>query len=132
MNPQNLTHAGGIVRRIEGGAVHVLLVSARRTSDWVLPKGHLEPGESPEQTAVREVREEAGVEAAVVRYLDVLTFRSPRNEAVRVAYYLMAFVREVPPMERRQIRWCPVAEALEAVRFENTRALLRSIDSVGC
>ena len=62
--------AGGlVVRRTDGGHA-VLLVSSRRDpSVWVLPKGHIEAGESPEQTASREVREEAGIEGDVVGFV---------------------------------------------------------------
>ena len=124
-----LTHAGGLVRRARRGTALALLVRAKPAPhDWVLPKGHIETGEMPEQTARREVREEAGVEATPIRYLGSLEFDSPRGERVRAGYFLMQFVRDVPRVEDREIRWCPVAEALRLVRFENTRALIRAAD----
>jgi 8-oxo-dGTP pyrophosphatase MutT (NUDIX family) len=121
----NLTHAGGIVRRNDDGTVRVLVVRARRTTDWVFPKGHIEDGESPEETAVREVREEAGVEARPIRDVGVVTFTSPRGEAVRAGYFLMEYVADVPALEDREIRWCSAAEVLELVPFENTHPLIR-------
>ena len=52
------SHAGGVVARTEGGKREYLLVEARRRrGEWVLPKGHIEPGETPEAAAVREVQE---------------------------------------------------------------------------
>ncbi len=61
------SHAGGVVARTVDGERQYLLVEPRRSrGEWVLPKGHIEPGETPEAAAVREVEEEAGVRAAVV------------------------------------------------------------------
>ena len=70
-----LTHAGGVVYRGDGAARRVLLVRAKPAPhDWVLPKGHLERGETPEETARREVREEAGVDAEPLRYAGTIEF----------------------------------------------------------
>ena len=126
---RTLTHAGGVVRRTEGGTTRILVVRASRTPDWVLPKGHIEADESPEETAVREVREEAGVEATPVAYLGELTFTSPRGDEVHAGYFLMEYVRDVPAMEDREILWCSMDEALELLRFENTRTLIRRASS---
>ncbi|HZR25621.1 MAG TPA: NUDIX domain-containing protein [Vicinamibacterales bacterium] len=120
------THAGGIVVRGDNPA-RVLLVRAKPAPhDWVLPKGHIDPGETPEQTARREVIEEAGVEGHVERYVDLLEFDSPRGEHVSCAYYLMRFEREVSAHEDRQIRWATFEEALRLIRFDNTRSLIRT------
>src|SRR5262249_34680460 len=90
-----LTHAGGGGRRKKNGATLVLLVRAKPAPhDWVLPKGHIEKGESPDEAAVREVREEAGVEATVVRYAGLIEFDSPKGEHVRAGYFLMEFVKD--------------------------------------
>ena len=63
MNASNLTHAGGIVYRRRGTIMEMLVVRARlEPHHWVLPKGHIEPGETPDACARREIREEAGVE----------------------------------------------------------------------
>ena len=120
---RNLTHAGGVVLRMQPGTTLVLLVRARPAPhDWVLPKGHIEADETPEQTARREVAEEAGVDAEPVRYLRSLEFDSPRR--VRTAYFLMRFLRDVPRTEDREVCWRPVAEAAQMVRFGELRRLI--------
>ena len=117
-----LTHAGGVVLR-DG---RVLLVRAKPAPhDWVLPKGHVEPGESPVDTAVREVREEAGVEAMPGPEVGILEFDSPKSGRVRSLYFVMEYVRDVPPEENREIRWCTLHDALELVLFEDAQALIR-------
>ena len=61
------THAGGVVFKLDRDKVQYLLVEAKNTSCiWVLPKGHIEPGESAQMTAVREVHEETGVRARIM------------------------------------------------------------------
>ena len=119
------THAGGIVVRGDHPPRLLLVRAKPAPHDWVLPKGHIDPGETPEQTARREVIEEAGVEADVVRYVDLIEFDSPRGEHGRCAYYLMQFVREVPADEEREIRWASLDDALRLIEFDNTRSLIR-------
>ena len=127
---RNLTHAGGVVLRMQPGTTLVLLVRARPAPhDWVLPKGHIEADETPEQTARREVAEEAGVDAEPVRYLRSLEFDSPRR--VRTAYFLMRFLRDVPRTEDREVCWRPVAEAAQMVRFGELRRLILDAERAG-
>jgi 8-oxo-dGTP pyrophosphatase MutT (NUDIX family) len=70
-----ISAAGGVLLRELGGKVQVLLIYRRRYDDWTLPKGKLEAGESPQQAALREVREETGYEVTLgdalspIRYL---------------------------------------------------------------
>jgi 8-oxo-dGTP pyrophosphatase MutT (NUDIX family) len=124
-----LTHAGGVVHREDHGDVVVLLVRARRDPhDWVLPKGHIEAGETPAQAAQREVREEAGVDATPTNYLGSMTFESRVGELVHIGLFLMRFVRSVPAQEDREVRWCSFREAVELVAFENTREMLRAAE----
>jgi diadenosine hexaphosphate hydrolase (ATP-forming) len=119
---QGISHAGGVVIR-DG---RVLLVRAKPAPyDWVLPKGHIEPGETPEQAARREVQEEGGVDAEIVRPLGRLDYLGSRGP-VRGAFFVMQFLREVPAAEARETRWATPDEALQLVQFEDTRRLIRA------
>jgi 8-oxo-dGTP pyrophosphatase MutT (NUDIX family) len=119
-----LTHAGGLVYRLRDGAVELLLVTARRRPQrWVLPKGHVEPGETPERAAVREVEEESGVAAEIVRPLDDVDVERPRDRQ-RIRIYLMRMVRDGAPREGRRSAWLPAERAATTASFEWARRLI--------
>jgi 8-oxo-dGTP pyrophosphatase MutT (NUDIX family) len=124
MSAAALTHAGGIVYRRRGSAIEILIVRARsKPHDWVLTKGHIEPGETPEMCARREIREEAGVDGEPHALLGVDRFINSRGPVV-VALFLLTFVRNVPPEEMREIRWVTFDEAAQLVLFDRTRAFI--------
>jgi 8-oxo-dGTP pyrophosphatase MutT (NUDIX family) len=122
-----LTHAGGVVyRRRTGEPDQVLLVRGRTGArEWVLPKGHIEPGETPAQTARREVSEEAGVDAEVGAELGRSDFVAPNGKTVAVLFFLMPYRGLQSPTESRDILWCAVDDAIRLTPFEDLRALLR-------
>jgi len=118
--------SGGIVFRRDGGVVSILLVRAKRAPDlWILPKGHIEPGESDADTALRETQEEAGVTGELIGPVgQPLEFDNGR-EFVRVQYFLIRALSESPETDGRVKQWFPFDEAVAAVGFEETRQLLR-------
>jgi len=121
------THAGAIVYRRLGAEPEYLLVSARQSPGrWVFPKGHLEPGETPEAAAVREVREEAGVQGVLGAGAGAQEY-VVAGEPVRVKWWILESRSEGPSPEGRRKRWCALAEALELLPFEDQRALLRRV-----
>ena len=125
------THAGGIVYRITGTVPEVLLVRAKAPPhDWVIPKGHIERGETAERAAQREIREEAGVEAEPVQYAGDLQFVLPAGKRVHSAYFVMRFLRTVAADEDREKRWCTVSEAVTLTPFENAREIIRAAGSL--
>ena len=106
----------------------VLLVRSSDGRHWVLPKGHIETGERPEDCAVREVREEAGVVCEPVEELGVdaysLARRKRGTREVRALYFLMHYLGEAPADEDRPLRWTPWAEAAVMIEFPGSRALV--------
>ena len=99
------------------------MTARRDPSIWVLPKGHIERGESPEQAAVREVFEEAGVKTRIVEFL-MTSHPVIRGEQQRIKYYLMESVAEETPTEGRQLAWLSKKEAIDRVTFAELRAVL--------
>ena len=123
-NGNGPSHSGGVVFRRSGGEIEFLLVQAKnKPEEWVLPKGHIEPGERMPETAVREVHEETGVLARVISELHVSTFTA--NGLVKVQFYLMEKVKEGKPQDRgRDHVWLPFDKALGQASHEESRALL--------
>jgi len=120
----DFTHAGGIVYRQCDGAVLYLIVTAKKNPDhWVLPKGHIEPGETPEQTAVREVSEETGVSGRIVQAVGTSQFQTD-SESIRVLFYLMEYLNDTGKKESRKQCWCTYEEGLNLLTFQDTRRLL--------
>ncbi len=97
---------------------------------WSLPKGHVEPGESPETAAVREVAEETGITGRVVGRLGTIDFwfvADGRRVHKTVHHYLL--VRESGELsdadiEVSEVAWVPLAEAGERLAYDDERNLL--------
>jgi 8-oxo-dGTP pyrophosphatase MutT (NUDIX family) len=123
---RTVSESGGIVVRVDGEAPRFLVITAKNDfNHWLFPKGKIEEGESAEQAAIRETREEAGIEAKPLGHVGNLEF-SVEGRDIRTEYYLLKYSGTAGPGERRMSRWCTYREALELLTFENTRALLRN------
>lgn len=123
---ERVAQAGGIAVRRDGDTLSVLLVRAKRDpGHWIFPKGHIEPGETPAAAALRETREEAGVEGDLVGPIGPpLEFDSGR-EPVSVQYFLIHAHSETDDTDGRAKQWFPAREALGHLTFESSRRLLR-------
>lgn len=119
-----LTHGGGVVYRpTPSGAEYLIVQSSKNPAHWVLPKGHIEAGETPEQTAVREVREETGVIARSLEPLGETTV-AVAGEHVHTRFYLMRHEHDGAPDEQRQTVWLSHEAARARLSFDDQRRLL--------
>jgi 8-oxo-dGTP pyrophosphatase MutT (NUDIX family) len=121
-----IRQSGAIIVRLDGKQPRVLLVTAKRNpQSWIFPKGHIEKGETPEDAAIREAREEAGVMGKLIGPAGILEYAFLGAKA-RVEYFLAEFTRESgPPEDGRRRDWCELDEALERLNYKNTRKLLK-------
>jgi 8-oxo-dGTP diphosphatase len=111
--------AGGVVLR--DGLVAV--VHRPRYDDWSLPKGKLDPGESFEEAALREVEEETGLRCRLVRELPAVEYEV-RGRPKQVRYWAMEVEDEtpfVPNDEVDEVRWLEPAEALALLSYDRDR-----------
>jgi len=119
-----IRQAGGVVVRRDARRVRVLLVRSSDGMHWLFPKGHIEPGETARQAAVREIREEAGVIGVVLRFLARERYARGRR-VVEVSYYLVAWRREAGASEDREARWCTPGEAARLLSFDELKVVLQ-------
>lgn len=127
------TSAGGIVVRYDAGRPHLVIGSRRRDRDsytWTLPKGTPDGGETIEETALREVGEETGLEVRITGPLDKIEYtfvQSGTRIHKTVHYFLMeAIGGDLSRHDREfdQVRWIPFDDAGSVLTFETERALV--------
>lgn len=118
-----LTHAGAVVFRKHNGKVLYLIVSSSDGLNWVLPKGHIDPGETPEIAALRELQEEAGVVGEIVAGLSSRDFIKG-GKAATVQFFLVRETASTESIENRSIRWEEETAALQLLTFDEARQAL--------
>src|SRR5258708_21386873 len=122
---------GGVVERPGAGGVEILLIHRTRYSDneWALPKGKVETGESLEQTAVREVREEAGCVVRLGEFLGATRYEV-KGKPKEVSYWRMALVEQRAIQDTSEVaglRWLPPADALDLMSYDSERELIARV-----
>jgi 8-oxo-dGTP pyrophosphatase MutT (NUDIX family) len=126
--------AGGVVVRRLKGTWHLAAIRpAGKTDVWALPKGLIGRGEGAAETAVREVREETGVDGRLAEKLgDVRYVYSWKGERVFkvVSFFLVRYSRgrlgEIEPSMRREVaeaRWLPLEEAPRLLSYKGEREM---------
>lgn len=125
--------AGGVVYRYRDSRLEVVLCGRREPATWNLPKGTPEPGESLQQTALREVEEETGLRVVQRRRIGHIRYWFARNNVnfhKTVHFYLMEPVGgslDGHDPEFDMVEWFPIDEALLKVTYKNEmRVLLRA------
>lgn len=131
--------AGGVAFRRTGDGIEVALVLTPPKRRWQLPKGLVDAGETPEQAALREVREEAGLATDLLAPLETVEYWYVGGRAgqrvrfhKRVHFYLLAYRSgDVADHDREvlEARWVPIAEAPGLLAFENERAIVRQAEA---
>ena len=123
--------AGGVVYREEDGALFVALCGRLRPGTWNLPKGTPDDGESIEQTALREVREETGLEVEIEEPLGHIEYWFTRESTrfhKRVHFFLMGERGgsvDLHDPEHDVVEWFPAVQALRTLTFETEASIVR-------
>ncbi len=121
--------SGGAVVSVRDGSAYVAMIATRGRTRWGLPKGAVSKGETSEQAALREVQEETGLEAKIVRPLDTIEYFFRAGDSLiqkRVDFYLMQYTGGTltPQLsEVDDVEWVPLSEALQRASFDSERKL---------
>ena len=127
--------AGGLVWRDHRGEAQVLLVHRRRYDDWSFPKGKADPGESPEETARREVEEETGLACSLGEPAGETRYRDAKGRPKIVRYWHMTPERAghefTPNDEVDALHWCSRDAAAGLLTYDHDRKLLHHAATPG-
>jgi 8-oxo-dGTP pyrophosphatase MutT (NUDIX family) len=116
--------------RWSSGRLEVALITRRQGKHWIVPKGNIEPGETPRRSALREATEEAGLLGRIgQRPFGAYEYRKGR-EARTVVVYLLEVTHELSSWSEDHVRdrkWLRVERAIDRVRERGLRVLLRGL-----
>lgn len=124
---------GAIVYRKSHGNTEILLIKHVNSGHWSFPKGHVEGEESEEETALREIKEETGIDVIIdPTFREIVTY-SPRKDTSKVVVYFIAkaknFEFTAQEEEISQIRWVDVGHANTILTYENDKSIVNKAKS---
>jgi 8-oxo-dGTP pyrophosphatase MutT (NUDIX family) len=123
--------AGGIVFRRGKENIEILLIQDAKDR-WTIPKGHIEEGETAQQTARREIGEEAGLQSVdILGWLGKIHFRYRRVDKLvlmTTQIYLVRAMGDTDAIQKEEwmngIKWFPFHDALDAIEYEDIGKLM--------
>ena len=124
------TSAGGVVHRLIDGRVQIALVHRRAPVLWALPKGTPDAGETIEETALRETREETGLEVEIESRLQSIRYffvRGTTRFHKTVHFFLMRPIGgslDAHDAEFDEVRWMDLSEALAIMSYATERSVV--------
>ena len=120
---------GALVLREQEDGLYIVLLRHRFGGHWSFPKGHVEAGESERQTALREVREETGLQIRLMDGFRESVEYSPKPGVRKQVVYFLGRTEEKKLVRQEEeiseIMWAPLSKAAELVSFANDKRLIR-------
>lgn len=123
---------GAVIYTVQNGT-RFYLVEQMQKGHVSLCKGHVEQDESEHETAIREIREETGLEVEFVEGFRKTIAYSPSMDCMKTVVFFLARAEHtsvrVQEEEVREIKWLTFEDAVEALTFDSTREILRQTDA---
>ena len=125
---------GAVVYRRYHGNIEILLVKHLNSDHWSFPKGHMEDGETETETALREIKEETGVDVMIdPTFRETVTYY-PRKDIRKSVIYFIAKAKNSPLVRQEseiaEIKWVDIARAGSMLSYENDRAIVNRAKSI--
>jgi 8-oxo-dGTP pyrophosphatase MutT (NUDIX family) len=120
--------AGGVViRRSQSAGLEIAIIHRPEYDDWTLPKGKIEPDETPEDCALREVREETGLRCDLKRPLGCTAYVDRRGRDKIACYWVMEVRggRFKPGVEVDRLLWLSVPDAVKRLTYRHDKLLVQ-------
>lgn len=119
---------GAIIYRKYHGNTEILLIKSVKSGHWSFPKGHVEEGETEEETANREIKEETGLDVLLdTGFRETVTYSPKRNTKKTVVYFVgMATSHDLVPQkdEIAEIKWLEIGQAQNVLSYDNDRIIV--------
>ncbi len=125
---------GAIVYRKFHGNTEILLIKHVNSGHWSFPKGHVEFGETEVETALREVKEETGIDIIIdPTFREIVSF-SPKKGTQKTVVYFIGKARhtDYTPQEEEiaEIRWVEIGRACSVLSYENDKSIVNKAKTV--
>lgn len=134
MKNERMLSSGGVVFRQSDKHIEIALISVKEGKVWCLPKGLVEKGENIARTAHREVKEETGLDARIVKLIGNIHYffvSKEEGETKRIFKIVYFFLMEYAggdvaghDSEVNDCRWFPVEQAIELVEYKDEKGIL--------
>jgi 8-oxo-dGTP pyrophosphatase MutT (NUDIX family) len=125
--------SGGVIFRKSGNSIEVALIAVRGRKAWCLPKGLIDKNEAPPETALREVREEAGLHGEIIEKIGHISYWYFINEDrvkvhKMVHFFLLKYIKGDTGDHDHEVdeaRWFQIDEAIETLSYRSEKQIMQ-------
>ena len=124
----------GFVAYTKKDGARLYLIIRSSNGDYGFPKGHMEPGETEYETAIRELKEETNVEVEIIDgFRRQIEYKLPNKDVIKQSVYFLGKCTSVDVVaqesEVSSVLFAPLKKALELLTFEDTKRIIKEADN---
>jgi 8-oxo-dGTP pyrophosphatase MutT (NUDIX family) len=132
---KKVVSAGGVVLWKHDNDIFICIVKRRNKGVWILPRGRIEKNEHMEETVIREIKEETGIEATIIKKIGIISysFYSSKDKVTYnkvVHFYLLRLDKQedfVPNQEIEEKLWVPLNKAKESLSYQAEKDIIDKV-----